>query len=110
MQEIELFKGDCSHPPLNDDVSDEYISDFYDYDMEHEYYDMNSYHDSPIRPNFSEKTIQVVGDLVGDPLDSRKTISQFHNDLCTCDSNILERSCWELYILINLLIRRVFNI
>ena len=26
MQEIELVKGDFSHPPLNDDVSDDYLS------------------------------------------------------------------------------------
>ena len=71
---------------------------------------MNSDNDSPIRPKWAEKTIQAVGDLVGDPLDSRKTISQFHNAFSTCDSNIPKRSCWELYILINCLIRRVFNI
>ena len=28
MQEIELAQGDCSHPPLHDDVSDYYLSDF----------------------------------------------------------------------------------
>ena len=36
MQEIELVKGDCSHPPLNDDVSDDYFSNFYDSIMEYE--------------------------------------------------------------------------
>ena len=34
MQEIELVKGDCSHPPLNDDVSDDSLSDFYDSNIE----------------------------------------------------------------------------
>ena len=29
MQEIKLVKGECSHPPLNDDVSDDYFYDFY---------------------------------------------------------------------------------
>ena len=29
MQETELVKGECSHPPLNDDVSDEYFYDFF---------------------------------------------------------------------------------
>ena len=29
MQETELAQGECSHPPLHDDVSDDYSSDFY---------------------------------------------------------------------------------
>ena len=36
-------------------------------------------HDSPSMPKWDEKTIQDVGDLVGNPLDPRKTRSQFHN-------------------------------
>ena len=56
--------------------------------MEDEYYYMHGDHDSPIRPKWVEKTIQVAGDLDGNPLDSRKTISQFHNDFSTCDLNI----------------------
>ena len=91
MQEIELVKRDCSHPPLNDDVSDDSLSDFSDSNSEDEYDDMHADHDSPITPKWAEKTIQAVGDLVGDPLDSRKTRSQFHNAFSTCDSNILER-------------------
>ena len=65
MQEIELVKGDCSHPPLNDDVSDDSLSNFSDSDMEYEYYDIHTDHDSPIRPKWVEKTIQAFGDLVG---------------------------------------------
>ena len=38
MQEIELVKGNCSHPLLNDDVSGDSLSDFSNYDMEYEYY------------------------------------------------------------------------
>ena len=91
MQEIELVKGDCSHPPLNDDVSDDSLSNFSDSDMEYEYYDIHTDHDSPIRPKWVEKTIQAAGDLVGDPLDYRNTRSQFHNDFSTCDSDIPER-------------------
>ena len=34
MQEVELVEGDCSHPPLNDDVSDLYLYYFYDSDKE----------------------------------------------------------------------------
>ena len=52
---------------------------------------MHADHDSPIRPKWAEKSIQVAGDLAGDPLDSRKTRSQFHNAFSTCVSNILER-------------------
>ena len=95
MQEVELVEEDCSHPPLNDDVSDVSISDFSESDMEYEDDDMPVDHDSPIRPKWVEKTIQVVGVLVGDPLDSRKTRSQFHNAFSTCDSNIPE-SCFMM--------------
>ena len=91
MQEIELVKGDCSHPLLNDDVSDDYFYEFSNYDMEYEYYYIHADHDSPIRPKWAEKTIQAVGDLAGDPPDSRKTRSQFHNAFSTCDSNLRER-------------------
>ena len=35
MQEIELVKGDYSHSPLNDGVSDDYLSKISDYDMEY---------------------------------------------------------------------------
>ena len=78
MEETEFAQGECSHPPLQDDVSDYYlydISDIYDYDI-FEYYD--SYHVSPIQPKWDEKTIEAAGDLTINPLDPRKTISQFH--------------------------------
>ena len=41
--------------------------------------DMHSDNDSPIHPNWAYKSIEAVGDLVGDPHDSRKTRSQFRN-------------------------------
>ena len=91
MQETGLSHGECSHPPLRDDVSDESFSNFFDYDIFNDDDDMHSYHDSPIHSKWDEKTIQAAGDLVGDPLDSRMTSSQFHNDLSTCELNILER-------------------
>ena len=91
MKEVELVEGDCSHPPLNNDVSDVSISNFYNYDMEYEDDEINADHNSPIRPKWDEKTMQATGDLVGDPLDSRKTRSQFHNDFSTCDQNIPQR-------------------
>ena len=88
MQEIELLKRECSHPPLNDDVSDDYLYDFYDYDIEYYFYDMHTDNYSPIRPKWYEKTIQATGDLAGDPLYSRKTRSQFHNAFSSCELNI----------------------
>ena len=91
MQEVELVEGDCSHPPLNDYVSDDSLSDFSDSDIEYDFYDMHIDHDSPIRIKWAEKTIQAVGDLARDPLDSRKTRSQFHNALSTFDTNIPNR-------------------
>ena len=75
MQEVELAHGECSHPPLHDDVIYDYFYDIYDSDIYDDYYDMNSYHASPICPKWSEKTIEAAGDLVGDPHDSRKTRS-----------------------------------
>ena len=91
MREIELAQGECSYPPLHDDVSDDTSSDFYDYDIDDDYDDMHSNHDSPIGSKWDEKTIQAVGDLVGDPLDSRNTRSQFHIAFSTCELSISER-------------------
>ena len=88
MQEVELEEGDCSHPPLNNDVSHVYLSDFSDFDMEDEYDNMHSDHDSPTRPKWAERIIQVDGDLARDPLDTRKARLQFHDAFSTCDSNI----------------------
>ena len=91
MQKIELAQGDCSHPPLHDNVSDDSSFDFYEYDVDDDYDGMHSDHESPIRSKWDEKTIQAVGDLVVDPLDSRKTRSQFHNAYSTCELNIVDR-------------------
>ena len=38
---LRVVEGDCSHPPLNDDISDVSVSDFSNYDMEYEYDYMN---------------------------------------------------------------------
>ena len=48
MQEIELAEGECSNPPLHDDVSDDSSSDFTDSDIDDDDYYMNSYNESPI--------------------------------------------------------------
>ena len=78
------MKGDCSHPPLNDDVSNDCCYDFSDFHIEDEYHDMHANNDSPIRPKWARKTIQEAGDLDGDLLDSRKARSQVHNTLSIC--------------------------
>ena len=38
MQEAELDHGECSHPPLHDDVSDDSSSDIYDFDVDYYYF------------------------------------------------------------------------
>ena len=87
MHEIELVKGECSHTPINDYVSDDYFSEFYDSNMEYEYYYMKLDHDAHIIKKWDDKTRQAAGDLAGDPLDSRNTRSQFHNALLFCELN-----------------------
>ena len=91
MQEVKLAHGECSHPPLHDDVSDDSFSVFSDSYIDDDDYDMNSYHYPPIRPKWSEKSIEAAGDLAGDPHDSRKTISQFHIAFYSCELNIVYR-------------------
>ena len=41
MQEAKLAHGECSHPPLHDDVSDEKFYDFSDSDIGDDDDDMN---------------------------------------------------------------------
>ena len=63
MQEIKLVKGECSHHPLNDDVSDDSFYDFYDYYIDYNYDDeMHSYHDSHIWTKWAEKIIQAASE------------------------------------------------
>ena len=52
---------------------------------------MDSDHESPILPKWAEKTIEATGNLVGNPLDPRKTRSQFHNAFSACELNIAKR-------------------
>ena len=85
MQEIELVKRECSHPPLNNGVSDDSFSKFFYSNIEYDFDDMHTDHDSCIRQKWFYKTIQVVGDLIGDSPSPGKTRSQFHNALSTCD-------------------------
>ena len=75
---FELASGECFSPQHRDDVSDDsisHISDISDSDMAEDDF---SEHDTPSRPKWVDKTIEVVGYLAGNPLDPRKTRSQFH--------------------------------
>ena len=73
---FELAPGECSSPQHQDDVSDDSLSDIYDSEMDE--YDVSEY-ESPSRTKWAEKTIEAIGDLTGDPLDPRKTRSQFQS-------------------------------
>ena len=55
MQKIELDQGECLNPPLHDDVSNDYSSNFSDSDMDDDYYDIHSYHDSPLHQSGMRK-------------------------------------------------------
>ena len=77
--DFELAPGECSSPQHHDEVSNNarsIFSDNSDNDMAE--YEI-SVHESPSRPKWAEKIIQAVGESVGNPLEPRKTRSQFHN-------------------------------
>ena len=42
-------------------------------------------HESPTHPRWAEKTIEADGDSARNPLDPRKTISQFHTAYFSSD-------------------------
>ena len=52
---------------------------------------MHSYHDSPIHPKWADKTLEAVGNRASNPLDPRKTRSQFHTAFSACEVNINEK-------------------
>ena len=52
MQEVELAQGECSHPTLHDDVSDDYLSYFSDSNISEYDDDIHSDHDSSIHPKW----------------------------------------------------------
>ena len=68
MQEVELAQGECSHPPLHG-------AHFFYSDIAKDDDDVTSYLDSSIRPKWVEKTLETVGNLVGNPLDPRRNRS-----------------------------------
>ena len=71
-----IAPGKCSSPQHQDDVSVYSLSDISDSEMAE---DDVSEHDTPSRPKWAEKTLEAARDLAGNPLDPRKTRSQFHN-------------------------------
>ena len=61
LEETKFAQGECSNPPLQYDVSDDFIfdmSDIYDSDIDE---DDDSYHGSPIRPKLVEKPLKQLG-------------------------------------------------
>ena len=94
--DFELAPRECSSPQQFDDVSNDSCSVFYDI---HEYY-MYVYeiyvYESPSRPKWAKKIIQVAGELVGNPQEPRKTRSQTSNASFASDSALVE----HCYILI----------
>ena len=74
MQEIKLVQGDCSHPPLRDDLSDDYSYDFSDCYVDYGYNDMNSYRDSPIQSKWLRKPYKQLMIL----LEIHQTLGRLH--------------------------------
>ena len=76
--DFELAPRECSYPQHQDDASDDSLYDisgiFYSEMAE----DDVSEHDSPTRPKWVEKTLEAAGNLASNPLDPRKSRSQFH--------------------------------
>ena len=75
---IEVGESSSSLEPLIvSEETDEFdYSDMYDNDY------LISYPNSPTRPIWEGNIIQVAGELVGNPSDTRRTKSQFESDFC----------------------------
>ena len=75
--------GESSSPPEPLNVSEEIVehadSDMSDND------DLIAYPINPTRPKLASNTIHAVGELAGNPSDSRRTRSQFESSLCMKD-------------------------
>ena len=54
-------------------------------------YDLISDHNSPTRPKWESKTIHAVGELAGNPSDTKRTRSQFESALCMKDPLFAEK-------------------
>ena len=87
--------GECSSPQHHDDVSNYSSSDFSDNsDNDMAEYEIVVY-DSPSRPKWAEKIIQVAGELVGNSLEPRKTRSQICN-ASYASKNALAEHCYMI--------------
>ena len=91
MEETEFALGECSNPPLQDDVSDDSLSDISDISDSYISEDDYSDHGWPICSKWFVKTIEAARDLAGNPLDPRKTRSQFHTAFFACEVNIAKK-------------------
>ena len=67
------------------------FSDISDSDIAEDDDDMHLDPGSPIRPKWAKKTLEDTRNLVGNPLDPRKTRSQSHIAFFACEVNISEK-------------------
>ena len=81
--------GESSSPPEPLNVSEE-INEFADSDM-YDNYDLIVDIYIPIRQKWVANTIHAVGELLGNPSDPRRTISQFESALCMKDPLFVEK-------------------
>ena len=70
-------------------VSEE-TNEFADSDMS-ENYDLISYPNRPTRLKWEARSIHVAGELAGNPIDTRRTRSQFESALCVKDPIFVEK-------------------
>ena len=87
--------GESSSPPEPLIVSEE-TNEFSDSDM-YDHDDLIIYPNSPTRPKWEEKAIHAVGELVGNPSDTRSTRSQFESAIYVKDPLFDEK----LYLMID---------
>ena len=53
--------------------------------------DLIAYPNSPTRPKWAKNTIHAVGELAGNPNDTKRTRSQFESALCVKDPLFVEK-------------------
>ena len=81
--------GESSSPPEPLIVSEE-TNVFSDSDMSNNY-GFIAYPNIPTRPKWAENTIHAIGELAGNPNDTRRTRSQFESALCVKDPLFAEK-------------------
>ena len=78
---VEVGESSSSLEPL---IVSEETNDFADYDMYSNDYFI-SYPNSPKITKWAANTIHAIGELAGNPNDTRRTRSQFDSSLCVKD-------------------------